>query len=142
MKQILAQINTTLTTDSALVALLEYNATTNNNILRFEGLKKYDLDRMLLFGKLRSDDDLGLNTSKVRLYYLELQALDKTKDIILSDIMERVLEVLNNLKIEETGEMQAPQIVWDGYISPTYYDNELNYYMKNIRFKMIVKKLD
>jgi len=142
MKQILAGVYSLLIADDELKTLLEYDATTNKNILRFEGLKKYDLDRMLLFGKLRSDDDLGLNTAKVRLYYLELQALDKTKDIILSDIMERVLEVLNNIKIEETGEMQAPQIVWDGYISPTYYDNELNYYMKNIRFKMIVKKLD
>ena len=142
MKSILKNINTALTGDSTLTTLLGYNATSNINILRFEGLQEYKLDRMLLFGKLQAGNVGELSTSKVREYYLELQALDRTNDMVLSDIIDRTLEVLDDLKISETGEMLAPQIMWDGYISPTYYDNELNYYMKNIRFKMIVKKLN
>jgi len=142
MKSILKNINTALTGDSTLTTLLGYNATSNINILRFEGLQEYKLDRMLLFGKLQAGSVGELSTSKVREYYLELQALDRTNDMVLSDIIDRTLEVLDDLKISETGEMLAPQIMWDGYISPTYYDNELNYYMKNIRFKMIVKKLN
>jgi hypothetical protein len=142
MKSILKNINSALISDSTLTTLLGYNATTNNNILRFEGLEEYALNRMLLFGKLQAGSISDLSTSKVRTYYLELQALDRTQDIILDDIIDRTLEVLDNLKIEEVDEMLAPQIMWDGYISPTYYDNELNYYIKNIRFKMIVKKLN
>jgi hypothetical protein len=142
MKSILKNINTALTGDSTLTTLLEYNASTNLNILRFSGLKEYALDRMLLFGKLQVADNLNLSNSKVRIYYLEVQTLDRTNDIILSDIIDRTIEILDNLKITETSEMLTPQIMWDGYISPTYFDNELNYYVKNTRFKMVVKKLN
>ena len=140
MKYILKQIYNKLIGDSTLTTLVGYSGI-NKNIVRFESLQKYTFDRFLLFGKLRANNVAYLDTHKVKVYFMDVQAMDKIEDIVLDDIIERVIELLSDAKIEETGQILAPQIMWDGYTSATYYDNELNYYIKNTRFKMIVKDM-
>jgi len=132
MKQILAGVYSLLVADDELKTLLEYNATTNNNILRFEGLKKYDLDTMLCFGKLTgSQGDLGLNSevsNKIRNYDMQVQAFDRIDDINVSDIRERAIKVLHNQKLEEVGSMRSLNLEWERNL-PIFYDNELMMYV-------------
>jgi len=141
LKEILKAINTKLIGDTTLKTLLGYTSS-NKNIKSFESLKKYHFDKMLLFGKLTASQlDESLDTSKVREYDMQIQALDKINNINVMDITERVITLLHNFKLEETGIMRSLKCEFERSL-PCYYDNEIKMYVEATYFNLIVAKLN
>ena len=141
MKSLLKAVFTILTADTTLKTLLGYTATVKN-IRSFETLKQYKYDNYLLFGKLESEQfDMELDTSNVREYRMQVQTLDRKNSINVDDINERVITLLHNTTLEETGVMKTRLCEWERSL-PSFYDNELNFYVKLTYFKIIATKLD
>jgi len=141
VKEILQALNTKLIGDTALKTLLSYTSS-NKNIRSFESLKEYGFNKMLLFGKLTANQfDEGLDTSKVREYDMQIQALDKINNINVMDITERVITLLHNFKLEETGVMRSLKCEFERSL-PVFYSNEIKYYIQATYFNLIVSKLN
>ena len=141
MKEILKTILTRLTADDTLKTLLGYTGS-NKNIKSFESIKQYNFDTMLLFGKLTATQaDEGMTNSLVRAYDMQIQVLDKKDNINIIDVMERVITLLHNYKLEESGVMRSLLYEWERSL-PVFYDNEINYYTGTLIFNLIATKLN
>ena len=141
MKEILKTVYNRLIGDDMLKGLLSYT-TSNKNIVSFESLKTYEFSRMLLFGKLTAAQfDEGLDTSNVRSYDMQIQALDNINNITVMNIMERVVTLLHDYKLEETNIMRSLKCEWERSL-PVFYDNETHMYTGALYFNLIVTKLN
>ena len=141
MKSLLKAVFTILTGDTTLKTLLGYTSTVKN-IRSFETLKQYKYDNYLLFGKLESEQmDTDLDTSDVREYRMQVQALDRKSSINIDDINERVITLLHNTTLEEAGVMKTRLCEYERAL-PIFYDNELLFYVGLMYFRMIVTKLN
>ena len=141
MKSLLKAVFTILMGDTDLKALLGYTSIIKN-IRSFETLKQYKYDKYLLFGKLESEQmDTDLDTSDVREYRMQVQALDRKSSINIDDINERVITLLHNTTLEEAGVMKTRLCEYERAL-PIFYDNELLFYVGLMYFRMIVTKLN
>jgi len=141
MKEILSTIYDKLIGDTTLKTLLGYTDS-NKNIVSFESLKDYGFSRMLLFGKLSADQfDEGLDTSDVRSYDMQIQAVDNINNITVMNIMERVIALLHDYKLEEVSVMRSLKCEWERSL-PVFYDNEINRYVGAIYFSLTISKLN
>ena len=141
MKDILKAVFTKLIADTTLKTLLGYTSS-NKNIRSFEGLKQYKFDKYLLFGKLTAEQfDTELDTSDVRKYTMQIQSFDRKNDINVDDINERVIDILHNTTLSESGSMKSLLCEWERSL-PTFYDNELSFYVKLSYYNLIITKLN
>ena len=135
MKDILEAINTKLIADSTLKTLLAYDESTHN-IRSFTSLKKYTFDTLLLFGKL-AGHPLLKKTPKIRGYTLQIQALDRIDSNKVDDILERVIIVLNDIKLEVSDSIRSLSCEWANTL-PIFYDADLKFYVGVSNYSLII----
>jgi len=138
-KYIFKQIYDTLKVDATLLALMGSDAP--DNIRRFSSLKKYNFDKYLLFGRIAfRDGGLDLDSHKVQVGELQIQVLDRTNDINIMDVKDRVETLLNSKVLIESGEI----ILNIEYANsgPIAFDNEIGYYIGALYFNIIVKDIN
>ncbi len=139
MKDILKSLNTKLTADDTLKTHLGYDASTHN-IRNFAQLKDYNFDRYLLFGKIELAKNDGLTTSKIREGIFQIQAIDRKDPQKVDDILERVIAILDNTDLSESGSFRSLRCEWENSI-PTFFDNDTNFYIGTANFNLIVVDL-
>ena len=152
MKELYEKIHQLLTDDSELRALLAHGQgrSTPVGLEGYQGgetkatiRRGFQVDgtwSRLLTYYFQSDAPIDVQLPDIRDIPLVVNIMDRTDDLNVMDIKERVIKILHDAEVTKEDEVFGYACIYIGDIAGVSYDNKLQAYRLAIRFRILARK--
>ena len=134
-----------LRNDDALKGLVEYTKKEPNIRRGYMTLGTWD---KLIAYYLQPDspvsgiDDIARGTTPIRQAPLIFQLYSRTNDLVLYEIQERIIQLLHEADLTKDGHVFVYRCSYTGESGALRYQNDIESYVKTLRFLLLFRKED
>lgn len=136
MKEIYQSINDVLSNDSDLKVMVGYSKKKLN--IRRGYQPQGDWDSLVIY-YMQGEAPLADFTSQIRTLILVVKVYNRTNDLVVEDVGERVILLLQDADLDVAGKLFVYNVEFTDDVIPTTYNQDLKAYERGLRFTLVVR---